>query len=212
MRSATQLAKAEAVFASDHPVTAVMERGKAEQVIPGVVASTDHSVAADGGIWPLADPPHDRGQHHDRDGPHGQGPGADGAIAMSIDPGTFRDLLLQRLAELDEQDRMTSADRDPVALDQESVGRLSRIDAMQVQAMALAQERRRKSERVAIAAALQRIEEGDFGYCIECGDEIAKGRLQNNPTVVKCLECACREQLTAAPLRIVHPRTVSLRA
>ncbi len=109
---------------------------------------------------------------------------------MAIDPATFRDLLLQRLGELDEQDRITAADRDPVTLDQESVGRLSRIDAMQVQAMALAQERRRKAERLAIAAALQRIESGDFGYCIECGDAIAEGRLRNNPTVVKCLECA----------------------
>ncbi|QQN74909.1 TraR/DksA C4-type zinc finger protein [Croceicoccus sp. YJ47] len=109
---------------------------------------------------------------------------------MSIDPATFRDLLLQRLSDLDEQDRITASDRDPVALDQESVGRLSRIDAMQVQAMALAQERRRKSERAAIAAALQRIEEGEFGYCIGCGDEIAEGRLRNSPTVVKCLECA----------------------
>ena len=101
-----------------------------------------------------------------------------------------RNLLLQRLAELDEQDRISSKDRDPVTLDQESVGRLSRIDAMQVQAMALAQERRRKAERVGIAAALRRIEDGEFGYCIECGDEIAEGRLRNNPTVVKCLECA----------------------
>ncbi|WP_242404913.1 TraR/DksA family transcriptional regulator [Novosphingobium sp. MBES04] len=56
--------------------------------------------------------------------------------------------------------------------------------------MALAQERRRKVERAGIAAALQRIEEGEFGYCIECGDEIAEGRLRNNPTVVKCHECA----------------------
>lgn len=109
---------------------------------------------------------------------------------MSIDPATFRDLLLQRLGDLDEQDRITASDRDPVALDQESVGRLSRIDAMQVQAMALAQERRRKSERAANAAALQRIEEGEFGYCIECGDNIAEARLRNSPTVVKCLECA----------------------
>jgi len=109
---------------------------------------------------------------------------------VSIDPATFRNLLLQRLAELDEQDRISANDRDPVTLDQESVGRLSRIDAMQVQAMALAQERRRKVERAGIAAALQRIEEGEFGYCIECGDEIAEGRLRNNPTVVKCHECA----------------------
>lgn len=109
---------------------------------------------------------------------------------MSIVPATFRNLLLQRLAELDEQDRISARDRDPVTLDQESVGRLSRIDAMQVQAMALAQERRRKAERTAIAAALERIDEDEFGYCIECGDEIAEGRLRNNPTVVKCLECA----------------------
>jgi len=109
---------------------------------------------------------------------------------VSIVPATFRNLLLQRLAELDEQDRISAWDRDPVTLDQESVGRLSRIDAMQVQAMALAQERRRKAERTAIAAALERIDEDEFGYCIECGDEIAEGRLRNNPTVVKCLECA----------------------
>ena len=109
---------------------------------------------------------------------------------MSIDPATFRNPLLQRLAELDEQDRISAKDRDPVTLDQESVGRLSRIDAMQVQAMALAQKRRRKAERAGIAAALQRIEEGGFGYCIECGDQIAEGRLRNNPTVIKCLECA----------------------
>ena len=109
---------------------------------------------------------------------------------MSIDPAAFRNLLLQRLAELDEQDRISAKDRDPVTLDQESVGRLSRIDAMQVQAMALAQERRRKSERTAITAALQRIKEGEFGYCIKCGDEIAAKRLRNNPTVISCLECA----------------------
>ena len=109
---------------------------------------------------------------------------------MSIDPATFRNPLLQRLAELDEQDRISAKDRDPVTLDQESVGRLSRIAAMQVQAMALAQKRRRKAERAGIAAALQRIEEGEFGYCIECGDQIAEGRLRNNPTVIKCLECA----------------------
>lgn len=109
---------------------------------------------------------------------------------MSIGPSFFRDLLLQRRAELDEQDRMSQSDRAPVELDQESVGRLSRIDAMQVQAMALAQERRRKTERGAIEAALQRIESGQFGYCVECGDAIAEARLRNNPIVVKCLNCA----------------------
>lgn len=109
---------------------------------------------------------------------------------MSINPAAFRDMLLTRLAEIEEQDRISAVDRAPVTLDQESVGRLSRIDAMQVQAMALAQQRRRQVERTAIAAALQRIEQDEFGYCIGCGDAIAEARLRNNPTVVKCLECA----------------------
>ena len=39
-----KLAKAEAAFASDHPVTVVMERDKAEKVIPGVVAATEDSL------------------------------------------------------------------------------------------------------------------------------------------------------------------------
>src|SRR3546814_9803851 len=124
---------------------------------------------------------------------------------MPIDSVSFRELLLQRLGELDEQDRISASDRDPVVLDQESVGRLSRIDAMQVQAMALAQERRRKAERAGIAAALLRIEAGEFGYCIECGDDIAVARLKLNPAVMKCRDCAagpsCSARFTGGLLR-----------
>ena len=85
---------------------------------------------------------------------------------------------------------MSASDRAPVALDQDSVGRLSRIDAMQVQAMALAAQRRRAAERIRIDAALTRIEQGDFGYCIRCGDEIPPGRLNHDPSVTQCLPCA----------------------
>lgn len=109
---------------------------------------------------------------------------------MDSDPAPFRELLIKRRGELVEEDRISSGDRAPVTLDQESVGRLSRIDAMQVQAMALAQERRRRNERLAIDAALARLDEGEFGYCITCGDAIAEARLMTNPTILKCLECA----------------------
>lgn len=109
---------------------------------------------------------------------------------MTEDSAAYRELLSARLAELGEQDRISAGDRAPVTLEQDSVGRLSRIDAMQVQAMALAQERRRSAERVAIAAAMERLDSGDYGYCIACGDSIAAARLRNNPTVLKCLDCA----------------------
>ena len=82
---------------------------------------------------------------------------------MASDPDDFRQKLqLARLALIAE-DELAEADRGPVTLDQESVGRLSRIDAMQVQAMALAQARRRQEKRAAIDAALARIDDGEFG-------------------------------------------------
>ncbi|QIG80044.1 TraR/DksA family transcriptional regulator [Stakelama tenebrarum] len=85
---------------------------------------------------------------------------------------------------------MSEGDRAPVPLDQESVGRLSRMDAMQVQAMALAADRRRQAERARIDAALARIEEDEFGWCVECGDAIAPARLAHDPAVSHCINCA----------------------
>jgi DnaK suppressor protein len=107
-----------------------------------------------------------------------------------MDEVTAREWLLRRRAELDEEDRMSAADRAPVTLDQDSVGRLSRIDAMQVQAMALAAERRRAAERKRIDAALKRIADDAFGYCLSCGEEIASARLGHDPSVSQCLSCA----------------------
>lgn len=109
---------------------------------------------------------------------------------MALDLNLFRQKLIDRREELRHEEELAAADRAPVALDQESVGRLSRIDAMQVQAMALAQQRRRQSERTSIDAALKRINEGEYGYCLTCGDDIAEARLTHSPAVTLCIECA----------------------
>lgn len=98
--------------------------------------------------------------------------------------------LLLRRAELEQKDRISAESRGPVTLQQDSVGRLSRMDAMQQQAMALAAATRRKSERVRIVAALARIEEGEWGYCLTCGEDIAEARLANDPSVAQCVGCA----------------------
>lgn len=93
-------------------------------------------------------------------------------------------------AALIADDELAASDRAPVALDQESVGRLSRIDAVQVQAMALAQSRRRQTSRARIEAAVQRIDDGEFGYCVRCGDAIAEARVDHDPSVATCIQCA----------------------
>lgn len=80
--------------------------------------------------------------------------------------------------------------RQPVTLDQSSVGRLSRMDAMQGQAMAQEAERRRVRRLYEIEAALRRIERGEYGFCVECDEEIAPKRLELDPAVATCIRCA----------------------
>jgi RNA polymerase-binding transcription factor len=95
--------------------------------------------------------------------------------------------------ELDELVTASGASQDgraPVVLDQQSVGRVSRIDAMQAREMALASERRRRGRILALRAALKRIDEGEFGYCESCGESIAPGRLDVDPTAITCVSCA----------------------
>ncbi|GMG82321.1 hypothetical protein LNKW23_15340 [Paralimibaculum aggregatum] len=102
----------------------------------------------------------------------------------------FRALLVAEAAELEAAERDTEADRAPVELDQQSVGRLSRMDAMQVQAMAAAQSRRRAARRAAIRAALARFDEDEYGWCQLCGEAIDPRRLALDPAVARCVDCA----------------------
>lgn len=78
----------------------------------------------------------------------------------------------------------------PIELDQQRVGRLSRMDALQGQEMARAAERRRNIELRKIDAALARLDNGDYGWCVHCGEEIAAARLRFDPAVPVCIDCA----------------------
>ena len=80
--------------------------------------------------------------------------------------------------------------RSTVELDQTRVGRLSRMDALQGQAMSQETERRRQVELARIDAALQRLAEGSFGFCVNCDEEIEPKRLELDPSLPTCLSCA----------------------
>jgi len=92
--------------------------------------------------------------------------------------------------ELENLNLSASESRETVELDQSRVGRLSRIDALQGQAMNNAIATRRHNKLLAIEAALERLEEKEFGYCLKCGDEITLKRLELDPTVALCLGCS----------------------
>ena len=96
-------------------------------------------------------------------------------------------------SEMDQLKNLSETAKDsraPVALDQQSVGRLSRMDAMQQQSMELATEERRQQRLAALAAALRRVDSGGYGYYLECDDKIAAGRLAVDPVVTLCIDCA----------------------
>lgn len=80
--------------------------------------------------------------------------------------------------------------RDAVELDQTRVGRLSRIDALQAQAMNNAIASRRQQTLARIEASFERLAEDEFGYCLKCGDEIADKRLEFDPTILYCADCS----------------------
>lgn len=102
----------------------------------------------------------------------------------------WRAVLEAEIADLARAREATRDDRAPVALDQQSVGRLARMDAMQMQAMAAASQVRRAQREQRLREALGRLDAGEFGWCAECGEPIPEGRLKIDPTLARCVTCA----------------------
>ena len=107
-----------------------------------------------------------------------------------MDTEQFKALLLQQQKSLIDVLESGKSAAGTVKLDQTSVGRLSRMDALQSQAMLKEASRRREQSLLDISKALTRLESGDYGFCEECGEEIAEKRLQINPTASYCIECS----------------------
>ncbi|PHR30434.1 MAG: molecular chaperone DnaK [Desulfotalea sp.] len=104
----------------------------------------------------------------------------------------FQKLLLGKQQELDSRGISTQESTKAVNLDQSTIGRLSRMDAMQSQAMALETKRRREIEGIRVEAALERIEEEEYGYCASCEETINRRRLEIDPANPFCVTCAAK--------------------
>jgi len=102
---------------------------------------------------------------------------------------SYKKQLLDLQKELLDSQKAGHEGTKAVQLDQSSVGRLSRMDAIQAQAVSLENRRRRILKSQQIKAALQRIENGDFGICSRCGEDIDGRRLNFDPTSPMCISC-----------------------
>jgi DnaK suppressor protein len=107
-----------------------------------------------------------------------------------VDFDMFRALLMSRRSDLQALSGTLLDAAQTVELDQTRTGRLSRMDALQRQAMAHATEQRRRMELRRIETALVRLDTGEYGECLECGEMIAAARLRLDPAATLCLACA----------------------
>ncbi len=107
-----------------------------------------------------------------------------------MDTAKYKELLVNKKNVLSELAATGKAATKTVELDQARVGRLSRMDAMQGQAMAIEVDRRRQIELQRIAAALERLENEEFGYCLSCDELISEKRLNVDPMATLCIACA----------------------
>lgn len=101
----------------------------------------------------------------------------------------YKQKLLSLRAELLAIEASAADAGKPVELDHASMGRLSRMDAMQAQMMAQEAGRRRKRQLQKIDGALRRIEQGEFGKCFVCEEDLDLRRLEMDPTITRCMNC-----------------------
>lgn len=102
----------------------------------------------------------------------------------------YKDLIQTALKALTDSTALGAEAQKVVTLDQQAVGRLSRMDALQNQAMAKALDGRRSTEAQRLRAALARLDAGEYGYCDDCGDRIPDGRLALDLAATRCVSCA----------------------
>ncbi len=111
-------------------------------------------------------------------------------MSENIDVRQFESRLLRLREEILSLQEERNASSAAVELDQSRTGRLSRMDAMQQQAMAQDVQRRAGLALRRIDAALRRCEDGSYGKCLECGEVINPRRLELDPAATLCITCA----------------------
>ncbi len=111
-----------------------------------------------------------------------------------IDIECFREKLQTLRDEILQVEQTGDEAAQTVELDQMKVGRVSRMDALQGQAMAKETQQRRNIRKQRIETALQRLEKESFGLCVRCEEEIHPKRLEFDPTVLLCITCANQDE------------------
>jgi len=99
--------------------------------------------------------------------------------------------ILQTITEMEEKVRALEGMTQPIS-PENSIGRESRMDAINNKGVADAAMRSAKKRLAKLQHALTKIEEPDFGSCSVCGNTIQQKRLMFMPGSTRCVRCADR--------------------
>lgn len=105
-----------------------------------------------------------------------------------IDETKCSDRLKERQQQLREQLKAIEQSARPVDLGG-AFGRLSRMDAMQQQQMALSSKKQIETNLALVEQALKRLSAGEYGVCLKCEGPINEKRLQAKPEAPFCTRC-----------------------
>ncbi|MDF1810931.1 MAG: TraR/DksA C4-type zinc finger protein [Verrucomicrobiales bacterium] len=98
-------------------------------------------------------------------------------------------LITEEIEKLRERSEESAEEREAISPDV-SIGRLSRLDAMQIQEIAKEGERRRQERLPRLEHALDLIDMGEYGICERCKEWIPFARLKEQPETLLCAGCA----------------------
>ncbi len=101
----------------------------------------------------------------------------------------LREELLHQLRRLEKSMQVTTEAAATVELDQTTVGRLSRMDALQNQELTQSLQERERVRLALLQQALERMEAGSYGVCEGCGGAIPFERLHVFPEAAVCSSC-----------------------
>ncbi|MEX2580566.1 MAG: TraR/DksA C4-type zinc finger protein [Verrucomicrobiales bacterium] len=101
----------------------------------------------------------------------------------------LEELIAAELERIRAESQGSGAEREAISPDV-SIGRLSRLDSMQMQEVAKDAQRRRESRVGLLELALERLDAGTYGRCEICGEDIAFERLKTAPESTRCSACA----------------------
>lgn len=101
----------------------------------------------------------------------------------------MREVIQEKIEETEEEIEQLEELTKPIKPDN-AYGRLSRMDAINNKTINDAALRKQKKQLQKLERALGKIDEGKYGTCLKCGDDIPVGRLKFMPWTTKCVKCA----------------------